>query len=815
MAADCVEVLFDYEYDMSDGKHIAISKGDIYTLLAKSTEEWWKVRKDDHKKFYVPATYVKEIHQDTASTTPVLQNDYISVHSDIPVVPTNGHHRTASANSTGSDSYLDSQSCDSSLDSKGESSDQVSSLPRNSTLFTPPNNVSQLDSHMENLQLTPLIVTPDAPSSPEEGEDDSVMYANMEIIQEIIAQRKENSEQLSDPSQSENWEMHTDDSTGRVYYFNSATQETTWDSPVIKRRPKFNQKEIMALPDSKRLSRVTSFRKGWTERISEDGSRIYVHNATGDKWHMATDSSGKEYYYNAKSQESLWELPEMSGTRRVLSTFANTERVSQSLAKSNLTHYPSKEEPARRVAPPVPLSRRASVDVLSSRRIVVNKTFTLPAKLTQSRPDNPEDSADGGLTLRNATQSSSNLDTQKKGYLHRAKYTETRKKVKKTWSQAYVVAYDNNLLIYRDEKAAASKPDAEFGKPEAIIDLTHALVGWSSKDKSARRNVLEVTSASGTCYLFQHDDNILMHQWHTVILGKVKKFNPSAIDSPDSINVPENESNNNNDAKTNGLAKRKLHSRRFSKYGSKSVYTLYEDNAEFQEPVSVGVAGEINKVGIREKLRKLLARRPTLEDLEKQGILQTENVFGSRLQFICDRESTTVPKFVVRCIKTIERKGLTFDGLYRISGNQAQIQKLRFLVDSTDSYNLADYDVNVLTGALKLFFRELKEPLIPFELYDTLSTTIRDQDQTKKARTMKLQLSTMPTVNLDTLKFLFAHLVRVLEHGAENRMKSQSLAIVFGPTLMWPEKESSAIAVNMMCQNSIVEYILSRFDKLF
>ncbi|XP_067932529.1 rho GTPase-activating protein 15-like isoform X5 [Watersipora subatra] len=741
MAADCVEVLFDYEYDMSDGKHIAISKGDIYTLLAKSTEEWWKVRKDDHKKFYVPATYVKEIHQDTASTTPVLQNDYISVHSDIPVVPTNGHHRTASANSTGSDSYLDSQSCDSSLDSKGESSDQVSSLPRNSTLFTPPNNVSQLDSHMENLQLTPLIVTPDAPSSPEEGEDDSVMYANMEIIQEIIAQRKENSEQLSDPSQSENWEMHTDDSTGRVYYFNSATQETTWDSPVIKRRPKFNQKEIMALPDSKRLSRVTSFRKGWTERISEDGSRIYVHNATGDKWHMATDSSGKEYYYNAKSQESLWELPE------------------------------------------------------------------------------------GGLTLRNATQSSSNLDTQKKGYLHRAKYTETRKKVKKTWSQAYVVAYDNNLLIYRDEKAAASKPDAEFGKPEAIIDLTHALVGWSSKDKSARRNVLEVTSASGTCYLFQHDDNILMHQWHTVILGKVKKFNPSAIDSPDSINVPENESNNNNDAKTNGLAKRKLHSRRFSKSsslkkkhqtnGSKSVYTLYEDNAEFQEPVSVGVAGEINKVGIREKLRKLLARRPTLEDLEKQGILQTENVFGSRLQFICDRESTTVPKFVVRCIKTIERKGLTFDGLYRISGNQAQIQKLRFLVDSTDSYNLADYDVNVLTGALKLFFRELKEPLIPFELYDTLSTTIRDQDQTKKARTMKLQLSTMPTVNLDTLKFLFAHLVRVLEHGAENRMKSQSLAIVFGPTLMWPEKESSAIAVNMMCQNSIVEYILSRFDKLF
>ena len=55
----------------------------------------------------------------------------------------------------------------------------------------------------------------------------------------------------------------------------------------------------------------------------------------------------------------------------------------------------------------------------------------------------------------------------------------------------------------------------------------------------------------------------------------------------------------------------------------------------------------------------------------------------------------------------------------------------------------------------------------------------------------------------------------MLEHVNENRMRSQNIAIVFGPTLMWPEKESSAIAVNMMCQNSIVEYILSGFDKLF
>ena len=70
--------------------------------------------------------------------------------------------------------------------------------------------------------------------------------------------------------------------------------------------------------------------------------------------------------------------------------------------------------------------------------------------------------------------------------------------------------------------------------------------------------------------------------------------------------------------------------------------------------------------------------------------------------------------------------GLDFDGLYRINGNQAQIQKLRFMVDnSQEDYSLDDYDVNVLTGALKLFFRELKEPLVPFQLYSSLSESIR------------------------------------------------------------------------------------------
>ena len=53
----------------------------------------------------------------------------------------------------------------------------------------------------------------------------------------------------------ETWEMHTDDDTGKAYYFNSITKETTWESPVIKRRSnlsakvsKFHNKDVLCVP---------------------------------------------------------------------------------------------------------------------------------------------------------------------------------------------------------------------------------------------------------------------------------------------------------------------------------------------------------------------------------------------------------------------------------------------------------------------------------------------------------------------------------------------------------------------------------------
>lgn len=56
---------------------------------------------------------------------------------------------------------------------------------------------------------------------------------------------------------------------------------------------------------------------------------------------------------------------------------------------------------------------------------------------------------------------------------------------------------------------------------------------------------------------------------------------------------------------------------------------------------------------------------------------------------------------------------------------------------------------------------------------------------------------------------------RVMEHQDSNRMSVQSLAIVFGPTLLRPQTESANMTVHMVFQSQIVELLLNEFHTIF
>ena len=61
MANGIVEALFPYSYEARDGRIVAFSAGDRFTLLDKTNDDWWQVQKESEKPIYVPASYMKEI----------------------------------------------------------------------------------------------------------------------------------------------------------------------------------------------------------------------------------------------------------------------------------------------------------------------------------------------------------------------------------------------------------------------------------------------------------------------------------------------------------------------------------------------------------------------------------------------------------------------------------------------------------------------------------------------------------------------------------------------------------------------------------
>jgi len=226
-----------------------------------------------------------------------------------------------------------------------------------------------------------------------------------------------------------------------------------------------------------------------------------------------------------------------------------------------------------------------------------------------------------------------------------------------------------------------------------------------------------------------------------------------------------------------------------------------------------------SKVNIREKLRKFFMRRPAMDDLFRRGIMKNEPVFGSTLRELQVTDLSDVPLFVKKCIAEIEKGDLLkTDGVYRQSGNLSHIQRIRLQVDQGNLSILETVDdVHVLTGALKLFFRELKEPLILWEIVDKLLLACNHQSKKVKLKQMKDCIMSLPQPHKATLAFLLRHLVKVTSFKETNRMQIPTMAIVFGPTLMWPPSNlvTHNLALSMLQQNIIVEALLNNLDTIF
>uniref|UniRef100_A0A8C9M2T3 PH domain-containing protein n=1 Tax=Panthera tigris altaica TaxID=74533 RepID=A0A8C9M2T3_PANTA len=130
----------------------------------------------------------------------------------------------------------------------------------------------------------------------------------------------------------------------------------------------------------------------------------------------------------------------------------------------------------------------------------------------------------------------------KAGVLHRTKTVDKGKRLrKKHWSTSWTVLEGGILTFFKDSKASAAgglRQPLKLSTPEYTVDLRGASLSWAPKDKSSRKNVLELRSRDGSEYLIQHDSEAIISTWHKAIGEGIQEL---SADLP-----PEEESESSN-----------------------------------------------------------------------------------------------------------------------------------------------------------------------------------------------------------------------------------------------------------------------------
>ncbi|XP_026872723.1 rho GTPase-activating protein 15 [Electrophorus electricus] len=452
-------------------------------------------------------------------------------------------------------------------------------------------------------------------------------------------------------------------------------------------------------------------------------------------------------------------------------------------------------------APPLvlpPVALRAKSTTSSGERLSQTKSMVIP---DLEPPQKPMNRHRRNQSQHNITQGVQQIQPALQGeYLNKAKISEGGKKQRKNWTSAWVVLCSNELQFYKESKQEAVANLKPGCKPEGV-DLCGAIVEWTT-EKSSRKNVLEIITRSGDEFLLQSDDYPIISKWHDAIKKAVDRLSSGDV-GPSSGKTTIQRSNS-----TECLA-------RHSKTKAKEPKSEHRRSIIFK--LNYSASDSADKNGVKNRLKKFISRRPSMKTLQEKGLIK-DRVFGCHMVTLCQREGTIVPRFVQMCIKEVEKRGLEVDGIYRVSGNLATVQKLRFIVDQEEELNLGDSqweDIHVITGALKMFFRELPEPLFPFRFFDQFVEAIKTKEHKQKIQVLKKLVHLLPRPNHNTMKLLFHHLQRVLSKSRQNLMSSQGVSIVFGPTLLWPELDTGNMAVNMVYQNQIVEFMLIECLEIF
>lgn len=201
----------------------------------------------------------------------------------------------------------------------------------------------------------------------------------------------------------------------------------------------------------------------------------------------------------------------------------------------------------------------------------------------------------------------------------------------------------------------------------------------------------------------------------------------------------------------------------------------------------------------------LAAHKKCLESLHllcgPKTLLRKMNTFGVDLGQHLLQVNAEIPPLLQKCVSVIDLRGTNVKGIYRVSGVKSKVEKLCQAFESgAELVDLTDIHPNVIANVVKLYMRQLPEPLMTFRLYNDFIRVGRscpgpgpgsdsgpgaDLEYEREAVVGLQQLAgQLPRYHYNTLGFLCQHLARVAQHSDTNNMPASNLAIGMSPLML-------------------------------
>ncbi|XP_069006212.1 rho GTPase-activating protein 45 isoform X2 [Embiotoca jacksoni] len=235
-----------------------------------------------------------------------------------------------------------------------------------------------------------------------------------------------------------------------------------------------------------------------------------------------------------------------------------------------------------------------------------------------------------------------------------------------------------------------------------------------------------------------------------------------------------------------------------------------------------------------------------------QGRLQ---LFGREFSQVASCTSDDIPFIITKCISEIERRALKMKGIYRVNGVKTRVEKLcQAFENGKELVELSQCSPHDISNVLKLYLRQLPEPILPFHLYNRLMGLAKESLQSEGdaagaeessstnpavgrgpelvdlgpdtqpdvlvlVDNLKELLKELPKANIATLRYITRHLRRIAELEGDNKMSPSNLGIVFGPSIMRPRPTGATISLSSLVdyphQARIVEALIVFYSSIF